>query len=945
MTFVELKKSNFDNSRIKVFPQQHFTSGSSLCLNTDIGEFGCVPAVRTRSKSIKEIDNKANSIPHLQSFFTIENNRSNSSNLNHRSRNHGFVHLSGGYPNIERSQSDNYFFKISRNVIEYRNPESVFDKNNNMLTPANKNDAFGKKLFVKNVLYNKNKLLSASDQYYNYGFSNYNTLNFFTLGAHPDHIADSVVEKKTHKTCVIYPSPFNPTTYALRALSGLKTEYTISFWLNPRRTNVNGFAYNIGTILAIPGLINVYLAKGSSIDEFGYTDKFRLLVDVGPASYNNPNAALLSSSTGDILNNNRIVTDDNILDKNKWYYISIVKKNDKIIIYLNGESITDTISGIENIDPTITELSTIMYVGNKHVYGTDTVWKNNFDRLYDYYFGSDIAEKHGSFDNKNKNGRADAIVEFAGLPQFEDGLDTTNSDSLALNAELADIRIYSTSRLSQQIKLDMKSYVNSLKDEFHLDLIFYVPLYFVPEKVKREVSIIYGTLSELNVEGPINPYLSHRILGHEVNIGHFLNDFVRKLRPFVEGVDVPDLSGTDVNSQMISYETVNQKINKAFLEDASTKSLRQNNHILRNHLILSNDNGLTEPSWSLIEEVYPDARNFVYSKDIYGNYTRGLVSLNEIIDIRNLEKVTSQSSAFGIGQEIVSDGEPRSSNFPHGSLYRTDRKPYDEDVPVEIINLSFNVRPELEFDLDKPPASFLELGGDGLILDNFIALLSTPLVLSAPSIYSKSSPVRTLSTNQFSTLNRSYLLLYEMTSYLGDTYGPIIEIPNAFYSEKIKEETIILEDKDIAGTAGALQMKFKDNIYGGMYRADCLTPHADWNYVGHVFRNEGFISLLHPSLASFGELSYDIKFKGEHGLNVFEINVPISAGENGTSLNKSYKNIKPTNYNSDHDIESVFIDTINLHDENLNIVAKANLSKPLSKRVTDKYNFRFKLDY
>ena len=60
MTFVELKKTNFDNARIKVFPQQHVTSGSSLCLNTSIGEFGCVPAVRTRSNSIKEFDNNSN---------------------------------------------------------------------------------------------------------------------------------------------------------------------------------------------------------------------------------------------------------------------------------------------------------------------------------------------------------------------------------------------------------------------------------------------------------------------------------------------------------------------------------------------------------------------------------------------------------------------------------------------------------------------------------------------------------------------------------------------------------------------------------------------------------------------------------------------------------------------------------------------------------------------
>ena len=75
MTFVELKKTNFDNARIKVFPQQHFTSGSSLCLNTSIGEFGCVPAVRTRSKSIKEIDNLSNFYLNIFHYNGIEDLR------------------------------------------------------------------------------------------------------------------------------------------------------------------------------------------------------------------------------------------------------------------------------------------------------------------------------------------------------------------------------------------------------------------------------------------------------------------------------------------------------------------------------------------------------------------------------------------------------------------------------------------------------------------------------------------------------------------------------------------------------------------------------------------------------------------------------------------------------------------------------------------------------
>ena len=145
MTFVELKKTNFDNARIKVFPQQHFTSGSSLCLNTKVGEFGCIPAVRTRSKSIKEIDNKSNFYDVVFHYNGIESLRRQGP-TNNREHNHGFLYLNNTYANIERSQSDNYFFKIQRNVIEYRSPESTLSDNGRELPDGSENTSFSRKI-------------------------------------------------------------------------------------------------------------------------------------------------------------------------------------------------------------------------------------------------------------------------------------------------------------------------------------------------------------------------------------------------------------------------------------------------------------------------------------------------------------------------------------------------------------------------------------------------------------------------------------------------------------------------------------------------------------------------------------------------------------------------------------------------------------------------------
>ena len=914
MTFVELKKTNFDNARIKVFPQQHYTSGSSLCLNTNIGESGCVPAIRTRSKSIKEIDNEANLTATKDFYHRNESGRV----LNRIISNHGFVYLNGGYSNFGKSQSDNYFFKINRNTIEYRNPESTLDDDGFELSVGNENTSFSRKILVKNSLYNKYKSFSTNIEDYNYGFSNYNTLNFFTLGVHPDYTSDATVEKKTHKTCVIYPNP-DATTYTPVSMQGPTGEYNISFWLNPRRTNVNGYDYNIGTILSIPGLINIYLAKGSSLDENSFTDKFRLLVDIEESSFLLPDHGLLNESSAVVSNNTRIITDDNILEKNKWHHISLSIKNKLLKLYIDGVSALENVSGIDNLNNNVKNVSKIIYVGNRHNYANKVDWQNNFNNLYDYYFGSDAAEDFSCYDNGLPKGRSDAIAAFGGsLPQFEDGIDISSSDSLALNAEIADLRIYDSARLSQQVSLDMKSYINSLENELHSGLLFYLPLYFVPEKRSRKCLITYGNKHIANIDGPVNPYLSHRVLGHEVSVEHFLNEFVKKYRPFIEGVHTleSDYQGTGLSGQYETTESSSSKLNKLFITDDTTKNLRQNNIIIRNKLILPNDNGLTLPSWSLIKEVYPESSNFIYSKDIFGNEVKGLVSVSEITD---LNKITSPPNA----DDIILQ------NFINGSLYRKNRKPDSILEEKENIILEGHINPDT-----------IESEGE---LEDILSVDGKILV--DPNIFNNKDITKTESEADFHSEFRRKLILFEMTSYLGDTYGPIFEIPNAFYSEKIREETIELEDKDISGTAGSLSIKLKDNSRGGIYRADCLTEHAKWNYVGHVFRSEGFINLLHPALDSFGEISYDIKFKGEHGLNVFEINVPCLAGEHNASLNKSFKHIKPTNYFSDINEEFVFIDTINLHDENLNIVAKANLSQPLSKRITDKYNFRLKLDY
>ena len=141
-------------------------------------------------------------------------------------------------------------------------------------------------------------------------------------------------------------------------------------------------------------------------------------------------------------------------------------------------------------------------------------------------------------------------------------------------------------------------------------------------------------------------------------------------------------------------------------------------------------------------------------------------------------------------------------------------------------------------------------------------------------------------------------------------------------------------------------MKIKDNGYGTLYRADCKSTQASWNYLGHLFYNEGIIVLQHPGIENFGYNSFRIDFRSENKMFVNEINIPCESGLINKSINSSYNSdLRSSSSAFDQDEEFVYITDINLHDENLNIIAKAKLAQPIPKKNTDNILFRLKMDY
>ena len=173
----------------------------------------------------------------------------------------------------------------------------------------------------------------------------------------------------------------------------------------------------------------------------------------------------------------------------------------------------------------------------------------------------------------------------------------------------------------------------------------------------------------------------------------------------------------------------------------------------------------------------------------------------------------------------------------------------------------------------------------------------------------------------------------------------IFNISNIFYGNKIKEKSIEIIENNLTGSNKKINITVKDNGTGGLYRADGRTKHATWSNLGDVFYHEGLINILSPHLPHFCKDKLDIKFKGDQNIHTMILNVPIYKSFFNSSSNPTFKSNSPTDNINDDNLESIYVSTINIHDNNFNIIMKANFSQPILKTEEDEFVIRLKQDF
>ena len=191
----------------------------------------------------------------------------------------------------------------------------------------------------------------------------------------------------------------------------------------------------------------------------------------------------------------------------------------------------------------------------------------------------------------------------------------------------------------------------------------------------------------------------------------------------------------------------------------------------------------------------------------------------------------------------------------------------------------------------------------------------------------------------------SVLTIAQRTRDVSSNEITVFDISNIYYGNKIHPGSFKIHDDNLTGSNGDIKITLRDNGRGSLYRADALTKHAEFNSVGTLLYDEGIAVIKSPNLLYFCKDKSDISFKGEQNIHTMIINVPCYEWAFTSSSNSTFTKINPTTGANDEDVSSIYITSVNIHDDNLNIIMKANLAQPIIKADDDEFVIRLKQDF
>ena len=454
---------------------------------------------------------------------------------------------------------------------------------------------------------------------YDFAYTNYHSLNFFTGSDVPSNSA------------LIYPASGSNvlgTNYSTNKYVPTGS-FSFDFWINPKyTTDTTSSEFHAGTILHLSSTYALSLITGSSKDSNGYPDKYRLLLQVSSSAISTPSSINPSS-----LPNQAFLSNDNILERNKWQHVTVrwgtqTYNNGTGSFYVDGNNAGNFLLSTTSICQVgLTNPPNSLVVGNflETGPGNDALF---FSRLVQTRYGVPVT---GSYFNSSQT------------------IEQPSSFLLShpLNAEIHELKIYNR-YLSQDEMLSRSLSGAPLNDP---SLLFYLPPLFTEESPYRTVTASLGSTNYLggvlchpfeNINGttrtPFNTFLSFDTGGHLINLENHTRDFATGNYPRI----------INLTGSVIRNNTAQLSANDFLYATGSNRKASLT--------VLPNDNGNFIPNYyQLLSSL---SSSFFHNDN--GDLAYNLVSLRNMISLDETYDLAEPASGSAL-LNIASDGKIISS--------------------------------------------------------------------------------------------------------------------------------------------------------------------------------------------------------------------------------------------------------------------------------------------
>lgn len=457
-----------------------------------------------------------------------------------------------------------------------------------------------KKMNVKDILMNYYRTNYPTA---NWGYTNYNTLNFFTA---PGVTTSSVL---------LYPNIENTNAPAhngyVTGAYALSGAFSFDFRINPRYKvdSTDGSHFKAGTIFHLSSSYALSLITGSHKDENGLPASFRLQLQLSHSADIAPSKAI----PGTYPNNLIFLSDDNVLDWNNWH---------RVVVRWGTNAINDgtgsfNIDGVDRGTFVISSGTIMPKVYSSPARNPDVLSIGNFyeginqnSSSLSYFFTDIVKEREGLEELENTGGNYDHPL--------------TSSFKHPLKAEVHELVIHRTYLTNPQISASMKNGLANVDPEKHA---LYIPPFFVSSTPIRKYTAAplmggtaYGGVLQTpffaidgSTDDPFNVAMSFGVNGHYINLENFVKDFVNEVFPRLH-----HLSAT-----IIDYTSSVQEANKFLYDDPSVKK--------RNLTILPCDDGNFYPNYGLLSS--ETTNKFV---DYLGRVDFSIINLDNLLSTASL---------------------------------------------------------------------------------------------------------------------------------------------------------------------------------------------------------------------------------------------------------------------------------------------------------------------